>query len=579
LVTSHATYDRVMAKTFPRNADVADQFELLADLLELEDTDAFQVIAYRRAGALIRETPRPVAELALAGRARELPGIGATIEGKIVQIVETGEIEALTKRRDRVPSEVVTFMRLPGLGPKTVRRIWQELGISTREELRRAAEQQQLRTLRGLGARTEENVLRALDAKPAGPPRTLLGAALPALLAVVEVLREHPAADLVSEAGSARRRRETVLDLDIIATAADPRALIEYFTKLTWVAEVAASGPTKATVVSHDGLRFDLRVVPPESYGNLLQHFTGSKDHNVALREDAVRRGFSVSEYGVQTVETREVFQTRSEDELYAFLGYQFIPAELRENRGELDAARTGELPQRLVEAGDLRGDLHTHTTWSDGRNSVEEMAIAARERGYSYLAVCDHSYRLSGGALEAQAVEIDAVAARVKPLKLLKGIEVNVRADGSLDVPDDQLAERDWVVASLHTSFDRDPTERLLAAMENPHVDCIGHPTGRKINRRAPANVDVERLIEGALATNTALEINSQPDRLDLTDAHARAAAEAGVRIPVNSDGHGVETLVYVDVGVAQARRAWMTKEQVLNTRPWGQIRPRRRK
>jgi DNA polymerase (family 10) len=564
-----------VATGLPRNSDVADQFDLLADLLELEDTDAFQVIAYRRAAALIRETPRPVAELALAGRAKELAGIGATIEGKIVQIVEHGEIETLTRHKDRVPAEVVTFMKLPGLGPKTVRRIWQELGITTRDELRAAAEQQQLRTLRGLGAKTEENVLKALAAKPAGPPRTLLGTGLPALLAVVEVLREHPAADLVSEAGSARRRRETVRDLDIIATAADPKALTEYLTRLQWVAEVAAQGPTKATVVSHDGLRFDLRVVPPESYGDLLQHFTGSKDHNVALREDAVRRGLSISEYGVQNVETKEVFQTRSEEELYAFLGYQFIPPELRENRGELAAARDGAIP-RLVEASELRGDLHTHTRWSDGRNTVEEMASAARERGYAYLAICDHSHRLRDGALEAQAEEIEAVAERVKPLKLLKGVEVNIRPDGSLDMDDDALAGRDWVVASLHSSFDRSPTERLLAAMENPHVDCIGHPTGRKINKRAPADVNIEHLIEAALETGTALEINSQPDRLDLNDAHARAAAEAGVRMPVNSDGHGIETLQYVEIGVAQARRAWMTSDQVLNTKPWSKIRPR---
>lgn len=564
-----------MATGLPRNSDVADQFDLLADLLELEDTDAFQVIAYRRAAGLIRETPRPVAELALAGRAKELPGIGATIEGKIVQIVDKGEIETLTRHKERVPAEVVTFMKLPGLGPKTVRRIWQELGITTRDELRAAAEQQQLRTLRGLGVKTEENVIKALAAKPAGPPRTLLGTALPALLAVVEVLREHPAADLVSEAGSARRRRETVRDLDIIATATDPKALTEYLTKLPWVAEVAAQGPTKATVVSHDGLRFDLRVVPPESYGDLLQHFTGSKDHNVALREDAVRRGLSISEYGVQNVETKEVFQTRSEEELYAFLGYQFIPPELRENRGELAAARDGRIP-KLVEASELRGDLHTHTRWSDGRNTVEEMASAARERGYAYLAICDHSHRLRGGALEAQAEEIEAVAEGVKPLKLLKGVEVNIRPDGSLDMDDDALAARDWVVASLHSSFDRNPTERLLAAMENPHVDCIGHATGRKINKRAPADVDVERLIEAALETGTALEINSQPDRLDLNDAHARAAAEAGVRMPVNSDGHGVETLQYVEIGVAQARRAWMTADQVLNTKPWSKIRPR---
>ncbi len=565
-----------MAPTLPRNADVADQFELLADLLELDDRDTFQVIAYRRAAGLIRETPRPIAELALAGRAKELPGIGATIQDKIVQIVEKGEIEALTKRKATVPPEVVTFMQLPGLGPKTVRRIWQELGVTTRVELREAAEAGRLRTLRGLGPKTEENILRALAAKPAGPPRTLLGTALPALLAVVEVLREHPTADLVSDAGSARRRRETVRDLDIIATATDPAALTEHLTKLAWVAEVAALGPTKATVVSHDGLRFDLRVVPPESYGNLLQHFTGSKDHNVALREDAVRRSLSISEYGVTNTDTRDVFQTRSEADLYEFLGYQFIPPELRENRGELAAARAGELPERLVESSDLRGDLHTHTRWSDGRNTVAEMAAAARERGYAYLAICDHSQRLRDGGLAAQGEEIEAVAERVKPLKLLRGVEVNIRADGSVDLSDEELAGLDWVVASLHSSFDRNPTERLLAAMDNPHVDCIGHPTGRKINRRPAADVDMERLIEAAVATGTALEINSQPDRLDLTDAHARAAADAGVKIPISSDGHGVETLGYVEVGVAQARRAWMTREQVLNTRPWSQIRPR---
>src|SRR3954463_4486745 len=333
----------------PRNSDVADQFDLLADLLELEGTDAFQVIAYRRAASLIRETPRPIAELALAGRAKELPGIGATIESKIVQIVDKGEIETLTRHRERVPPDVVGFMKLPGLGPKTVKRIWRELGITTRDELRAAAEQQQLRTLRGLGAKTEENVLKALAAKPAGPPRTRLGTALPALLAVVQVLREHPAADLVSEAGSARRRRETVRDLDIIATSPEPGALTQYLTQLAWVARVEARGDTKATVLSQDGLRFDLRVVPPEAYGNLLQHFTGSKHHNVALRERAVKDGLSVSEYSITVVETGEELTYADEAEVYTRLGYEFIPPELRENAGELEAARTGELPT-LVE-------------------------------------------------------------------------------------------------------------------------------------------------------------------------------------------------------------------------------------
>jgi DNA polymerase (family 10) len=570
----------LMARTPLRNAELADQFDLLADLLELDGSAMYQVLAYRRAATTIRESARPVAELALSGRATDLPGIGKTIEAKIVQAVEGGEIEALAKQRTLVPADVVSFMRLPGLGPKTARRIWLELGVTTLEQLREAAETQRLRALRGLGVKTEERVLEAL-ARPKRKQevRPLLGRGLPAVLAVVAALREHPAADLVSEAGSVRRRKETFRDLDIIATASDSSALIERFTTLDWVAEVAAKGTTKATVVAHDGLRFDLRVVPPESYGNLLQHFTGSKEHNVALREDAVRRGFSVSEYGVQDVESGELFQTRDEAELYEHLGYQFIPPELRENRGELDAARRGELPE-LVELDDLRGDLHSHTTWSsDGHNSVEEMALTARGRGYRYLAITDHSHYLREGRLEAQWQEIEAVQGRVKPLRLLRGIEVNIRADGTVDVPDETLAACEWVMASLHSAFDTSPTERVLAAMENPHVDCIGHLTGRKLNRRGPADVDVERVIEKAIETGTFLEINSQPDRLDLRDVHARAAAEAGVLVAVSTDAHEAAALDWAAIGVAQARRGWLTKEQVLNTRPWREIERRLRR
>ena len=570
-----------MATTLPRNADVAEQLELLADLLEIEGQAAFRVLAYRRAAARVRETGSPVAQLALDGKAKELPGIGATIEDKIVQIVETGEIEALAKRRKIVPPEVVEFLRIPGLGPKTVRKIWQELGVSTLEELKDAARAQRLRTLPGLGAKLEESVLKSVGRKPKAEaaPRTLLGQALPALLAVVEVLREHPASERVCEAGSARRRRETVRDLDIIATAGDPAALIDYFTTLHWVAEVAAKGPTKATVVSHEGFRFDLRVVPPECYGNLLQHFTGSKQHNMALREDAVRRGLSVSEYGVTEVESGEVFTTQDEVELYDRLGYAYIPPELREDAGELEAARRGELPE-LVALGQVRGDLHTHSHWSaDGKNTLAEMVEAARARGYAYYAVTDHSHYLREGRLEAQTKEIEALAERVKPLRLLKGIEVNIRADGTLDVPDEVLAERDWVVASIHTAFDRDPTGRILATMENPHVDVIGHLTGRKLGRRGPMDVAIERVVEKAVETGTLLEINSQPDRLDLRDVHARLAGEAGVKIVVSSDAHEVRALQYVEFGVAQARRAWLGAEQVVNTRSWGQLKKLRKR
>jgi DNA polymerase (family 10) len=558
----------------PRNDELAEQLELLADLMEVEAADSFRINAYRRAAARIRETPVSVAQLALDGKAKALQGIGKTIEGKIVEVVDDGEIHALTKRKTEVPPEVATFMRLPGLGPKTARRIWQELGITTVDALKAAATAGQLRGHAGIGPGTEQKIAAALEQPRAaeGPRRALLGNILPKLHAVVAELGGHPASEKVSLAGSARRMRETVRDLDIIATASDPPALVEHFCTLSWVVDVAAKGPTKATVVSHDGLRFDLRVVPPESYGNLLQHFTGSKLHNVALREDAVRRGFSISEYSVTVVETGVEHTFASEDEVYAFLGYAWIEPELRENSGELVAARNGALPA-LVTQADLRGDLHTHTTWSDGKDSLEAMVAAARARGYDYYAVCDHAQRLRGDLLQRQSDAIDELSEVAAPLRILKGIEVNVRTDGTLDVSDEDLATRDWVVASVHSRFDHNPTERVLAAMESPFVDCIGHVTNRKIGRRPPAALDIERVVEKALETGTFLEINSQPDRLDLSDVHARAAREAGLKVAIDSDGHSVGALGYVELGAGQARRAWMTKDDVLNTRTWKQI------
>jgi len=559
----------------PRNQDVADALDELADVSEILGEQGFRVLAYRRAATRIRETGASVAELAQQGTAKELPGIGATIESKIVEMTETGSMSALEKRRAEVPSEVRQFLRLPGLGPKTAARIWRELGVTTLEELRVAAEQQRVRTLQGLGAKSEERILEAL-AKGFGPEperRGLLGLGLPVVRQVVEELRAHPAAVQVSGAGSVRRGRETFRDLDVIATATDPAALIGHFVTLPWVLDVAARGDTKATVVTKQGLRIDLRVVPPEDFGSLLQHFTGSKDHNVGLREEAQRRGLSISEYGVTVVETGEVHRFADEDDLYRFLGYEPIPPELRESSGELQAARNGSLPA-LVEVGDLVGELHCHSDWSsDGKASIEEMARTAKSNGYRFLALTDHSHYLREGRMEAQWREIDEVNARVKPFKVLRGVEANIRADGAIDVDDELLAELDWVVASLHHAFDKSPTERILAAIDHPHVDCIGHLTGRKLNRRAGADVDIEQVVTRAVETKTALEINSQPDRLDMRDVHARLAGEAGVLVPVTTDAHSTAALGYRELGIAQARRAWLTKEQVLNTRPWREI------
>jgi DNA polymerase (family 10) len=564
-----------MPNPLPRNAELADQLDLLADLSEILNEDSFRVIAYRRAATRIRESPSPVAQLALDGKAKELPGIGKTIEEKVVEVVNEGEMTALRRRRERVPVGVVDFLRLPGVGPKTAARIWTELGVTTLEGLKAAAEDNRLSALSGLGVKSEEKILHALEAGVGeqAEPRRLLGTALLAVRRVVAELEAHPSSIAVSEAGSVRRRRETVRDLDLIATATDAPALIAAFCEAEWVAEIAARGDTKATAVGHDGLRFDLRVVPPECYGNVLQHFTGSKDHNIALREDAQRRGLSISEYGVTSVETGEVVTHASEDELYDYLGYVLVPPELRESGGEIAAARARRLPE-LVELSDLRGEMHCHSNWSsDGKNSIEEMAVTAKGRGYRFLCLTDHSHYLRDGRLEAQWKEIAAVNERLGEFRVLRGIEVNIRADGTLDVDDDDLAELDWVIASLHTSFDRSPTERILGAMDNPHVDCIGHLTGRRLLTREGATIDAERVVEHAAATGTALEINSQPDRLDMRDTHARLAGEAGVRIPVTTDAHSVAALANAELGVAQARRAWLTKEQVLNTRSWRDI------
>ncbi len=566
-----------MPAKLPTNTELAERFELLADMLELDGADAFRLAAYRRAAARIRDSAVPVAQLAIDGKATRLSGIGGTIEGKIVEYVDTGDMAALAKLRAKLPPGLVEVMHVPGLGPKTARKLWSELGVETLDDLRVAAEQERLRGLPGLGAKTEEKVLKELATPKVSVAtgRTLLGKALPAARRAVEEIEASGLAERVSEAGSVRRRLETTKDLDLIATADDPPALTRFFTERDWVAEVVALGGTKATVVSHEGLRFDLRVVPPECYGNLLQHFTGSKDHNVALREDAVKRGLSVSEYGVVTVESGENVQASDEEAVYAHLGYAWIPPELRENRGELEAARKGDLPA-LVELADLKGDLHMHTDWSDGRASLDEMVLAAKERGHRYIAICDHARRLRDGRLEAQTEAIEAVSKQVSGITVLKGIEVDIRADGSLDFDDVALAERDWVMASIHSGFDgarEKLTDRLVAAMQNPHVDCIGHPTGRKINKRPPYELDFERVCEVAAGTGTFLELNAQPDRLDLTDTLARAAAEAGVRLVISTDAHRIHELDNLELAVAQARRGWITAEQVVNTRTWAQV------
>ncbi|HLM10554.1 MAG TPA: DNA polymerase/3'-5' exonuclease PolX [Thermoleophilaceae bacterium] len=564
-----------------RNAEIADAFDELASLYELDGAVVYRVVAYRNAAKAIREAGVSVAELTRQGRVTDLAGVGKTIEEKIHALLDTGSIPSADKLKARVPAGLIEITRIPGLGPKRARALYERLGIRSIADLHTAAEEGRLKDVAGFGEKAEENVLAALAAGADGRPkaRLLLSKALPVGEQLVRALREHPAAIRVELAGSARRLADTVKDLDIVASASDPKALAEAFAKLPELDTVSSPGEAGARATTHSGLQVDLRIVPAEAFGNLLQHFTGSGRHNEALRTEAVRRGLHVSEYGIADDEagTTEAFAT--EEEVYERLGMQFIPPELRENRGELESARRDELPA-LIELSDLRGDLHMHTTLSDGRNTVEEMAAGARERGYGYIAITDHSAS-HGFGNDVQPDELLRQLEQIRSLDLggirvLAGTETNVLPDGSLDYEDAVLEQIDWVVASLHTSFrlpEQDQTARMLRAMEHPLVDAIGHPTGRLIERRQPYEIDVDRVIAGALETGTFLEINGNPDRRDLNDVYARAAAEAGVMLVIDSDAHGLERLANIRYALATARRAWLTREHVANTRPWPEL------
>ena len=568
-----------------RNAEIATALDELADLYELDGAVVYRVVAYRQAARSIRDSPRSVAQLAAEGKATELAHVGKTLQEKINALLETGKIPAAVKLRKKFPGDLARFTQIPGLGPKTARKIHDQLGIATLDELREAAEGGKLRSIQGLGPKAEENILRSLEdggGEADGESRRLL---LPVVRAIgeqiVTALREHPAADRVEIAGSARRMTDTCKDLDIVATAHDAAALTGAFKSLDLVGELKGSGEAGARMLTHNGLRVDFRVVAPNQFGNVLQHLTGSKQHNMALREYAVRRGQHVSEYGIEDDSDGTKHTCETEQEVYALLGLDYIEPELREGRGELKAAIEHTLPE-LITLKDLEGDLHCHTTLSDGHDSLEEMARAAQERGYSYLAITDHSSTFGFGMdvqadeLKRQVEKIRELNAGMRGFRLLAGSEVNIQLDGSPDYDDEVLEGLDWVIASIHSSFrmgEKRMTERMMTAMDHPLIDAIGHPTGRKILSRDPYAIDMERVIAHAAETGTMLEIDAGTDRRDLSDLHARAAAEAGAMIVIDSDAHRTSTLEYIEYGVATGRRAWLTREQVANTRPWKEL------
>jgi DNA polymerase (family X) len=564
------------------NGEIAQLIDLLGDLYEIDGAVVYRVLAYRKAAASMRETPESVWRLSEEGRLTQLDGIGDTIAAKVKELRETGTLVSLEKLRAKMPESLVEIKRLPGVGAKTAKRIYDELGISTLAELEAAAAAGTLRGHAGIAEKKEQAILEAIAAG-GGARKTviILERALRLAEAILEGLRAQETCVRASEAGSLRRRVEVVGDIDLIAASDDAGALIGWFCEQEIAAQVVGRGETKGSIITNDGVQVDLRVVPPAAFGNLLQHFTGSKSHNVAMREDAVKRGLKVSEWGIETVETGEVFQTGDEDEVYRHLGYAPVPPEIREGTVELARARAGSLPV-LVSVGDIRGDMHTHTSASDGKATLQEMVEAARASGLEYMAVTDHSAGVGMGiglepdALPRHLERIREHAATLDGFTLLAGVEVDVMVDGSLYYDDELLAQVDWVVASLHVGQRQDSeraTRRMLSAIENPHVDVLAHPSGRLLGRREGYEFDMQAVAEAAARTGTFLEINCGPNRLDLRPSHAKAAIEAGVKLVISTDAHRTTSFAHRALGVAMARRAWATAGDIANTLPWAEL------
>ncbi len=557
------------------NREIAEIFSSIGDIMDILGENRFKVLAYRRAAENIMSLGQDLRSFWRAGTLQEIPGIGQAIAEKIDELLTTGRLDFYERLQEQVPAGVVSLLQIPDVGPKTAKLLWEELGVQSVAELEAAARTGRLRTLRGLGARSEAKILAGIEILNRRSDRISLGTAWPVAADLLEGLRTTCSeAQEVAVAGSLRRMRATIGDIDLLAASEAPAAVMRAFVALPAVAEVILSGPTKTSVRLHNGLQADLRVLEPDRWGTALQYFSGSQAHNVRLRELAVKQGLSLSEYSFKREDGGEIL-CRDEAQVYETLGLPWIPPELREDQGEIQAALAGELPD-LVEREAIRGDLHVHTDWSDGTSTLAEMAEAARELGYEYLVISDHSQSLgiarglTAERQREQRAEIDALNERWNDFRLLQGCELEIKADGNLDLPDDVLARLDLVVASLHTSQRQDReqiTRRMLNAVTNPYVDVIGHPSGRILGQREESAVDLDAVIDAAATTGTALEVNSTPSRLDLDDVHVRRAIRLGVKIAINSDAHHPDGLDNLAYGVATARRGWATAAEILNT------------
>jgi DNA polymerase (family X) len=557
------------------NSDVAAAFTEIAELLELKNESSFRVRAYENAAKTLGSLSQDVRVLSADGGLKKVKGIGEGLAAKIDELLETGHITYLDSLRAEFPEGVRAFLSIPGVGPSLARRAYQELGVCTLEELREAAEDGRLAGLPGLGEKSAENVLHGLTRVNKRDSRISIGKAVPVVEELITSLNITPHLMNLSAAGSLRRWVPTIGDIDLMATSDHPDEVMQTFTLLPQVARVLARGQTKSSILTDNGLQVDLRIVEQEHFGSLLQHFTGSKAHNIELREYALRLGLSLNEYGIASVATGERTPFADEVAFYRALGLEYIPPELREGSDEIEASRTGTLPN-LVQLSDIKGDLHAHTEWSDGSVPIRDMIMAARDRGYEYLAITDHSAGIgvAGGLsterLLEQIASVREINSRIDGIHALTGSEVDIRRDGSLDFPDDVLAQLDWVIASVHSGFNQSEAEmtaRVIRAIENPHVDAIAHPTGRLIGKREPYAVDLDAIFKAAARTNTALEINSFPERLDLSDTQARRALELGVLLVVDTDAHAPIHFANIRYGTAMARRAWAEPRNILNT------------
>lgn len=557
-----------------KNQKVAEVLDQIADLLEFHGHVVFKINAYRRASRVISEMSEDLEQVWKEGRLAEIPGIGKGLQAHLDEYFKTGDIRQRRELLDQSPRELFDLLAVQHFGPKSAALAFRELGVQSLADLQQVIDDGRLAKLPGMGEKRVDNIRKGLQTLQTAGDRVSIGVAVPLCQTVMDYLREQSGAQLgrLSPAGSLRRGKESVHDIDLVAETDNGANLIQRFVAMPGVTRVLGAGDTKASIVFNDRVQIDLRAVPSASYGAALQYFTGSKEHNVRLREIARAAGYKINEYGIFRAE--QSVGGRREEEIYETLGMRWIPPELREDRGEIESALQGGLPE-LITFKDMKAELHVHSVYSDGQLTLEEMARHVAEMGYAYMSFCDHSQsaRYANGMeiprLQEQMEAIRRLNKKMAPFKVLCGVEVDIRADGSLDYPDRILAELDFVVASIHSAFKTDPTERTIQAMRNPYVDVIGHPTGRLISRREGFAIDLNRVLPVAAETGTALEINSYWDRLDLGDVNARAAVQAGVKLSINTDAHSPEHLTMVHFGIATARRGWVRKEDVINCMP----------